>query len=95
MFLRNNSESVLPNTISQYRSYLDPNLNSATTADLKKMKLVLILNPQHHSFYINVMILIIFRNQFFHFATGIGAGIVLSVLILTFLLQRKLKVSYF
>ena len=33
------------------------------------------------------------RNQFFHFTTGIGAGIVLSVLILTFLLQRKLKVG--
>jgi len=31
------------------------------------------------------------RNQFFHYATGISAGILLSLIILTFLLQRKLR----
>jgi len=35
------------------------------------------------------------RNQFFHFATGISAGILLSVLVLTYLLQRKLRVQWF
>jgi len=35
------------------------------------------------------------RNQFFHFTTGISLGVVLSVLILTFLVQRKLRVQWF
>lgn len=35
------------------------------------------------------------RNPFFHFATGISAGVILSVLILTYLVQRKMRVSFF
>lgn len=35
------------------------------------------------------------RNQFFHFATGISAGVLLSVLLLTYLVQRRMKVSIF
>ena len=35
------------------------------------------------------------RNTFFHYTTGIGVGLLLSVLLLTFLVQRKLKQSLF
>merc|ERR1719471_1633015 len=35
------------------------------------------------------------RNTFFHYGTGIGVGLLLSVLLLTFLVQRKLKQSLF
>lgn len=35
------------------------------------------------------------RNTFFHYTTGIGVGLLLSVLLLTFLVQRRLKQSFF
>ncbi|XP_023321070.1 nuclear envelope integral membrane protein 1 [Eurytemora carolleeae] len=35
------------------------------------------------------------RNQFFHFTTGISAGILLSVLILTFMVQKRLRDNFY
>ena len=34
------------------------------------------------------------RNTFFHYTTGISAGVVLSLLILTYLVQKKMKVNF-
>ena len=33
------------------------------------------------------------RNAFFHYTTGVGAGVFLSLVLLTFLLQRKLNLG--
>jgi hypothetical protein len=35
------------------------------------------------------------RNTFFHYTTGISVGILLSVLLMTFLLQRRFQQSLF
>lgn len=34
------------------------------------------------------------RNVFFHYTTGIGAGILLSLLVITFFIQRKIRTSW-
>jgi len=59
-----------------------------------------IKNINYMMFFLTLIAVITFmwapklcRNQFFHYTTGISAGILLSVLILTFLVQRKLKVQ--
>ena len=67
---------------------------------MRQNRIVLVTRPDHWQVAMTVIGIGLFlyapslcRNAFFHYTTGVGAGVFLSLVLLTFLLQRKLNLG--